>query len=137
MLHKSRPDRMSGQSMTEYTIVLVFGVLALTTGPSGDVMKKLADVMKANYAGYSYAMSLSEPPDYDSAEQYKAVLKANGVSDAEIQMLAVKTSDLMTDLKAYNKDPTTQLKKVEDIKNTMSQIPSSVGDLLDGAGSFF
>jgi len=135
--HGNLRRMMLGQSMTEYTIVLVFGVLVLTTGPSGDTMKKLADVMRKNYAGYSYAISLSEPPDYDSVDKYKAVLKANGLSDNEISMLAVKTSDLYTDIKTYNKDPTAQLKKLKEIQNTISQLPGSVSNVVGGATSFF
>ena len=40
-----------GQSMTEYIIVLAFGVMVITTGPGGDVMLRLLDVMKSNYEG--------------------------------------------------------------------------------------
>lgn len=138
MLPKHLPRRQKGQSMTEYTVVLVFGVLALTTGPSGDVMQDLVEVMKKNYSGYSYAISLSEPPDYDNANDYAIALDGHGLEDAEIDRLAVETPELLSGLKTYNKDPNAQLKKVTDIKDTLlEEIPTSPGDILDGAGSFF
>jgi hypothetical protein len=137
MIKTSSILKQTGQSMVEYTVVLVFGVMVLTTGPGGDVMQDLLAVLKKNYEGYSYAISLSEPPDYDSATEYAAVLDSYGLEDDEIDRLAVKTDDLLAGIDDYNKDPTTQLKKLEEIKNTMTQVPSSVGDVLDGAGSFF
>ncbi len=69
-----------GQSMPEYTVVLVFGVLVLTTGPGGDVMQQLLGVIKENYEGYSYAVSLSEPPDYDDVTD-KLAAEAEGLVD--------------------------------------------------------
>ncbi len=138
MPYRNFPRRQWGQSMTEYTVVLVFGVLALTTGPSGDVMQELVQVIKQNYSGYSYAISLSEPPDYDNAEAYAIALDGHGLDDPEIDRLAVETPELLSGLKTYNKDPNTQLKKVTDIKDTLlEEIPTSPGDILDGAGSFF
>ena len=76
-----------GQSMTEYTIVLVFGVLVLTTGPSGDVMADLINAMQENYEGYSFAISLSEPPDYGDADLYAAYLTTQGLDQDEIDKL--------------------------------------------------
>ncbi len=119
-----------GQSMTEYTIVLVFGVLALTTGPSGDVMLQLLNVMKANYQGYSFAISMSEPPDYDNVTDYRNALIIAGLSNDEIDKLAVESADLYTDLSRYNIDP---LRKIKDtvtrISNCVSQIPTSISQL--------
>ncbi len=123
--------------MTEYTVILVFGVMVLTTGPGGDVMQDLLAVLKKNYAGYSFGISLSEPPDYDSAAEYASALSGHGLSNEEIEKLAVKTTDLLGDLGQYNKDPATQLKKLEKIKDAMTEMPSSVGDIMDGATSFF
>ena len=48
--------------MVEYVIVLAFGVMVLTTGDPSP-MEQLADVIKQNWKGYSYAMSLSDIPD--------------------------------------------------------------------------
>lgn len=126
-----------GQSMVEYTVVLVFGVLALTTGPSGDAIQDLLDVIKENYRGYSYGMSLSEAPDYDSAAQYELVLQGEGLDDDEIERLAVDTPDALKLLQFFNRDPMTQLEDIKKLADPTSVLPDSVGDVLDGAGSFF
>ncbi|MFQ5658867.1 MAG: hypothetical protein ACE5GZ_00465 [Gammaproteobacteria bacterium] len=124
-----------GQSMVEYTIVLVFGVLALTTGPSGDVMQDLLKVIKQNYEGYSYGISLSELPDFDSATEYKNALKQHGVPPQEIDRLAVETSKLYPDLKPYNKDPVAQLKKLQSIKKAKKQLQDRVKKAVRNATS--
>lgn len=123
--------------MVEYTVVLAFGVMALTTGPSGDVIQDLLDVLKENYKGYSYAMSLSEPPDYDSAAELVAVLQAQGLEQEEIDRLAVDTPDALKVLQFFNRDPMTQLEDLKKIADPTSVLPQNVGDVLDGAGSFF
>lgn len=129
--------RQIGQSMVEYTVVLVFGVLALTTGPSGDAIQDLMDVIKENYRGYSWGMSLSEAPDYDSAAQYALLLQAEGLDDDEIERLAVDTPDALKLLQFFNRDPMTQLEDIKKLADPTSVLPDSVGDVLDGAGSFF
>lgn len=123
--------------MVEYTVVLAFGVMALTTGPSGDVIQDLLGVLKENYKGYSYAMSLSEPPDYDSAAELVAVLQAQGLEQEEIDRLAVDTPDALKVLQFFNRDPMTQLEDLKKIADPTSVLPQNVGDVLDGAGSFF
>lgn len=123
--------------MVEYTVVLVFGVLALTTGPSGDVIRQLLDVIKENYKGYSYAMSLSEAPDYDSAAELVLVLQAEGLDQEDIDRLAVDTPDALKLFQFFNRDPMDQLEDIKEIANPASVLPDSVGDVLEGAGSFF
>jgi hypothetical protein len=59
---------MAGQGMVEYTVVLAFGVLLLM-GPGGDVLKDLAMVLQNKYRGYSYAMSLSPLPEFDTGPE--------------------------------------------------------------------
>ncbi|MEQ8230588.1 MAG: hypothetical protein RLW61_14810 [Gammaproteobacteria bacterium] len=54
--------------MVEYTVVLAFGVLLLM-GPGGDVLKDLAMVLQNKYRGYSYAMSLSPLPEFDTGPE--------------------------------------------------------------------
>ncbi len=51
-----------GQAMTEYTIVLAFGVMVLV-GPGTDVIAAFVDVFKWKHQSYAYAVSLSEIPD--------------------------------------------------------------------------
>lgn len=132
-----RSRRQSGQSMVEYTVVLVFGVLALTTGPSGDAIQDLMDVIKENYRGYSYGMSLSEAPDFDSAAEYALVLQSEGLDDEEIERLAVDTPDALKLLQFFNRDPMTQLEDIKNLADPSSVLPQDVGDVLEGAGSFF
>ena len=129
--------RHAGQSMVEYTVVLVFGVLALTTGPSGDVIKQLLDVIKENYQGYSYALSLSEAPDYDSAAEYVLALQAEGLDQDQIDKLAVDTPDALKVLQFFNRDPSSVISDLKDkLSDPTSLLPTSVGDVMEGAGSF-
>jgi len=129
--------RQAGQSMVEYTVVLVFGVLALTTGPSGDVIQELLEVIKENYRGYSYALSLSEAPDFDSAADYALVLEAEGLEQDEIDRLAVDTPDALKVLQFFNRDPSSVLSDLKSkLSDPTSVLPTSVGDVMEGAGSF-
>lgn len=123
--------------MVEYTVVLVFGVLALTTGPSGDAIQDLLDAIKENYRGYSYAMSLSEAPEFDSADDYVAYLQAQGLEQDEIDRLAVDTPDALKVLQFFNRDPMTQLEDIKKLADPTGLLPQDVGDVLEGAGSFF
>lgn len=57
---KAVPRRSRGQAMTEYTIVLVLGVLVLissTLDPSP--VAALIDALKSAYAAFSYVISFS------------------------------------------------------------------------------
>lgn len=60
---KSR-RRQFGQGMVEYTIVTSLGILVLL-GPGTDVIRWTMATIKSNYQGYSYAMSLSQWPEFD------------------------------------------------------------------------
>lgn len=62
--HASRLQR--GQSMVEYTVVLALGVFVLL-GPGTDVIRYTLRALKANFEGYSYAMSLAEWPEFEIA----------------------------------------------------------------------
>lgn len=123
-----------GQSMTEYTVVLVFGVMVLTTGPGGDVMQELLAVLKKNYEGYTFGISMSETPDYESADEYALALESYGVEDEQIEKLAVDTADMLAGAGLFNTDPSDQLDK---FKDSLPDMPPSMGDIIDGAGSFF
>ena len=110
-----------GQSMVEYTVVLVFGVMVLTTGPGGDVILKLLDVLKDKYQGYSYAVSLSSPPQYDNLGEY--------LVDEDI-VDPIDPSDLVDQIQDFTSLPNLQ-------EFAMDQLPDSAADILEGAGSFF
>ena len=108
----------TGQSMVEYTIVLVFGVMVLTSGPAGDVILDLLATLNNKYQGYSYAVSMSDLPQYDTINDY---LKTK--YDVAPDKLADKISDYLNlpILKAFPKD----------------ELPNSAADIIAGAGSFF
>lgn len=59
-----RRSKQFGQGMVEYTIVTSLGILVLL-GPGADVISWTMSVVKNNYQGYSYAMSLSQWPEFD------------------------------------------------------------------------
>lgn len=112
-----KPQR--GQGMTEYVVVLMFGVMVLTMGPGGDVLLDLLAVLNDNHQGYSYAASLSELPQYDNLGEY--ILDANG---EQISAVEDKLNEL------YSKVPTNPSFQLP------SNIPPSVSDLTSGL-SFF
>ena len=128
------PFKQLGQSMTEYTVVLVFGVMVLTTGPGGDVMQTLLAALKKNYEGYTFGISMSETPDYESADEYALALESYGVEDEEIERLAVDTADMLAGAGLFNTDPADQL---DEFKDSLPDMPPSMSDIVDGAGSFF
>ena len=110
--------QQSGQSMVEYTIVLVFGVMVLTSGPAGDVILDLLATLNNKYQGYSYAVSMSDLPQYDTLNDY---LKTK--YDIDPDKLADQISHYLS-LPTLSAFPTDQL-------------PNSAADIIDGAGSFF
>ena len=107
--------------MVEYTVVLVFGVMVLTTGPGGDVILELLEVLKDKYQGYSYAVSLSTPPEHDNLGEY--------LVDADI-VDPIDPNDLMDKIEDYTSLPNLQ-------EFAMDQLPDSAADILEGATSFF
>jgi len=82
-LNKSGKDRrlQFGQSMVEYTVVIAFGILTLSTDLVQDEVDLLMATIHQNYAGYSFALSISDYPDYDSASEYWVELDAKEVND--------------------------------------------------------
>jgi hypothetical protein len=81
-----------GQSMIEYTVVIMFGVLTLTTGPMRDTVNNLMQAMRDNYRGYSFAISLSDIPDSPSHTDYSTMLDGQNVPDELKKKLTDRTS---------------------------------------------
>ena len=54
--------RMGGQSIIEYLVVLMVGVIVLVTG-SDPPVQKLAKAIREYYTDYSYAISISSMPN--------------------------------------------------------------------------
>ncbi len=68
-----RRRRTYGQGMVEYVVILAFGVMMLM-GPGGDVIKDLLAVVQNKYRGYSYSMSMSPLPDFDTGPQLETYI---------------------------------------------------------------
>ena len=82
-----RARRMRGQSLIEYLVVLMVGVIVLVTGDNPPI-QRLATAIRDYYTDYSYAISISSMPNcYASASA-----GAGGVS-------ATVTVDKCLDLK--------------------------------------
>ena len=97
----SRIRSRLGQSMIEYTIVVGFGVLTLTTGPMRDVLINLVNVIHNNYQGYSYAIAVSDYPDANDSGTLETMLTSRGVPDDQAHYLAQNPFDLFQLLKKY------------------------------------
>lgn len=118
-MHKEKSYlRQSGQSMVEYTIVLVFGVMILTSGPAGDVILDLLATLNNKYEGYSYTVSMSDLPQYDTLNDY---LKTNYSVTPDKMADAVSKYLSLPTLGKFPKD----------------QLPTSPADIISGAGNFF
>lgn len=118
-MHKAKSYiRQSGQSMVEYTIVLVFGVMVLTSGPAGDVILDLLATLNNKYEGYSFAISMSDLPQYDTVNDYlntKYDVTPDKIADEVSKFLSLPT------LGSFPKD----------------LMPTSAADIIEGAGNFF
>ena len=108
----------TGQSMVEYTVVLSFGVLVLISGE--DIFITVRDVLRDNYEGYSYSISLSEQPVFDNLAEY--------LIDEDI-IDPINPNELVDKIQDYLTFPT--------LEGFPSDMPTSAADVLDGATSFF
>ena len=113
------PRRQSGQSMVEYTVILAFGILVLTSGGS-DRIVQLLDVINDLYSGYSYSISLSDTPDHDTLYDY--------LNDPDV-VSPVDPNDIVDKINQYTHFPTLQ--------GMPPGLPNSPADILAGAISFF
>ena len=68
-------QRETGQSMVEFTVVVVFFCLALTSDPALNVMRDLNDTIKQRFEHYSYTVSLSDYPDASTLAELEAMLR--------------------------------------------------------------
>lgn len=118
-MHPPKSKNQLGQSMVEFIVVLVFGVMVLTIGPGGDVLLDLLGVMNDRYQGYSYAASLSDLPQYDNLGEF--YLNETDGPDP---------NDLVEQIHDFTSFPTLDTFP-DDI------LPDSPSDILDGATSFF
>ena len=94
--------RQLGQSMVEYTVVSVFGVLVLTTGPGRGVIDDLTNALRNNYNGYTYAVSLSDYPDKDNPLELVTLYNSQGMPPEQVAYLVDVPTDLINDILNYN-----------------------------------
>ena len=99
---RNGPAQQWGQSMVEYTVVSVFGILVLTTGPGADVIIQLTDAIRNNFDGYTYAVSLSEIPDKEDPVTLIAHYNSQGMPIEQVQYLADYPTDLINEIMNYN-----------------------------------
>ena len=112
----------AGQSMIEYTVVVIFGFILLTQGPMSGVVDQVEDAIRNNYSGYSYAMSLPDFPDADNQASYQIMLNNYQLSDDRVAMLADDPQSYHDDIKQYNIPNPPNIKSmindaINDIKN--------------------
>lgn len=88
--------REGGQAMVEYTVILAFGLMMLL-GPGGDVLRDLADVMKNNYRGYTYALSMSPLPEFGTGPELREYIEGleldPEIDEATLERLTVDPVD--------------------------------------------
>ena len=92
-LNNSGRDRRQqfGQSMVEYTVVIAFGILTLSTDLVQDEVDLLMATIHQNYAGYSFALSLSDYPDDVTVSDYWAMLDGQAVNEDMRHVLTDKS----------------------------------------------
>ena len=117
-----RPVKQSGQAMTEYMVVIAFG-LVLLFGPGLDlidiVQGELTTVMRDGYRGYSYTISMSTLPDYATGAEMRTALEAEGLDQATIDQLSVDPlEDAMLE----------QLEQYTDARDQITDAINQIGD---------
>lgn len=88
--------------MVEYTVVTVFGILVLTTGPGGNVILDLTRAVRNNFDGYVYAVSLSDYPDKEDPFTLISFYNSQGMPVEQISYLVDAPEDLINDILEYN-----------------------------------
>ena len=106
--------------MVEYTVILAFGVMVLTSG-GADRMVQLLDIINDLYSGYSYSISLSDTPDHDTLYDY--------LNDPDVES-PIDPGDIVDKIGQYTHFPT-----LEEFPTDL--LPDSPADILEGVGSFF
>ncbi len=122
----NRVAAQSGQAMTEYVIVTFFGLI-IFFGPGLDVLEELANVMRRNHEGYSYAISMSPLPDYPTGPLMVTALQDEGIDAATISKLSVDPVEQAID---------EQMQQFTDLKGQLDEALSgftdvSIDDILD------
>ena len=89
----------AGQSIVEYTVVSVFGILVLMTGPGGNMIIDLTNAVRSNYDAYSYAVSLSDYPDKENYNELISMYNDQGMPSEQREYLTDNPNQLIENLK--------------------------------------
>jgi len=127
--------------MVEYTVILAFGLMLLL-GPGGDVLRDLADVMRNNYRGYSYALSMSPLPEFETGPALREYVEGLGLDpELDEQTLDRLTVDPVqegvTAALSPLSDLTTQFGSIDDLLAALPEIDDIVADAARDAISPF
>lgn len=98
----NNPARQRGQSMVEYTVIAAFGILFMTAGPLRPIIEDLADAMRSNYDGFSYAVSLSDIPDKEDPVSLISMYNDQGMPIEQVKYLVDYPEDMINDILNYN-----------------------------------
>lgn len=134
-------SRQRGQAMVEYTVILAFGLMMLL-GPGGDVLRDLADVMKNNYRGYTYALSMSPLPEFDTGPELREYIDALALEpELDEETLARLTVDPVQDGVTAALSPlsnlTSQFGSIDDVLAALPDIEDVMADAAKDAISPF
>ena len=127
--------------MVEYTVILAFGLLTLL-GPGGDVLHDLADVLRNSYRGYTYALSMSPLPDFDTGPQLRDYIGTLGLDpELDDETLDRPTVDPVQDGVTAALSPLTNLtnafSSTDDLLNALPDITDIISDMAKDAISPF
>jgi len=111
--------------MVEYTVILAFG-LTMLLGPGIDMFTALQGVLENNYRSYSYSMSMSPLPDFDTGPDLRAHIEGLALTpEVDEQTLARLTVDPVQDA------VTTALTPLTSAYSAFSDIDSLLGSFED------
>ena len=89
----------TGQSIVEYTVVSVFGILVLMTGSGGNVIIELTNAVRSNYDAFSYAVSLSDYPDKENYIELISMYNDQDMPSEQREYLTDNPNQLIENLK--------------------------------------
>jgi Flp pilus assembly pilin Flp len=121
--------RSTGQSMVEYTVILVALTLAVLAAGDGDFstpedgnINELRQAVQFKYRGYSYALSLSEIPESDNLVEVADYYDSMGRHPELADQLSLAGGSLDSMLEDY-------VDFVSGLDNFSPQLPDDFADI--------
>lgn len=124
--------RQKGQAMIEYTVVSVFGILVLTTGPGRNVILDLTNAIRDNYDGYSYAVSLSDYPDKENYLDLISMYNDQGMPPERREYLTDNPNDMVRELAGYTLTSIPGVTQGLDMADSIELDPMDFCDICSG-----